>query len=142
MLKNQVQTLWQTEYKNTSGVQNNLELALRHNHNLQQPRPIPSDTGHTPLHSVTRLPFLRSEFGDLPSWKRTKHARIAADNHDLYDRFIQKEVEDELPAGPLQYWLDQRSERQQEELAPMGIEIFSIPAMSADHDRHFSSYTI
>ena len=137
-----VQPLWQTEYKNTSGVQNNLELSLRHSHNLQQPWPIPCNTSNTPSQPVTRSIFSRSELGDLPSWKRNKRARIAADKHDLYDRFIQKEVEDELPAGSLQYWLDRWSERQQKELPTKGIEIFSILAMSADPKRLFSRYTI
>ena len=136
----EVQNLWQTEYKNTSQEANNFELPLRHNNNLQPTIAQPYRIGISPPKSLAHTPLTQSDYGDLPSWKKNKRARIAADKLDPYDRFIQKEVEDELPTGPLQYWLDRRSERNQEELATMGVEIFSIPAMSADPERPFSRY--
>lgn len=137
----EVQNLWKTEYKNTSGEANNFELPLRHHNNLQPTITPPYRIGIAPPESSAPTPFRQSDYGDIPSWKKNKRARIAADKLDPYDRFIQKEVEDELPAGPLQYWLDRRSERNQEDLATMGMEIFSIPAMSADPERLFSRYT-
>jgi len=137
----EVQNLWQTEYKNTSGEGNNFELPLRHNNNLQPTSTLPYRIGITPPESSAHTPFRQSDYGDIRSWKKNKRARIGADKLDPYDCFIQKEVEDEFPAGPLQCWLDRRSERNQEELATMGMEIFSILAMSADPERLFSRYT-
>lgn len=67
-------------------------------------------------------------------------ARIAADKLDIYDRFIEKGVEDELPVGPLHYWLERREDRHLEGLVRMGIGIFSILAMSGDPERLFSRY--
>ena len=136
----EVLKLWTTEYKQTLRETNHLEFPLRHTYhgskNNSTSVSLPESS------SSTSSQFALSEFGTLPSWKKNKRARIAADKLDPYDRFIQKEVEDELPAGPLQYWLDRRSDRHQEELAKMGMEIFSIPAMSADPERLFSRYSM
>ena len=140
--KKEVNNLWTTEYKCSLGARNNLELPLRHSNHIS-PHGSSSKECHPripPVVSATQSPFTLSEFGALPSWKKNKQARIAADKLDSYERFIQKEVEDEFPAGPLQYWLDRRSDRHQEDLARMGMEIFSIPAMSADPERLFSRY--
>ena len=134
----EVHNLWTIEYKRTLGERNHLELPLRHTYHGS--RDNGSSMSLTESSSSTPSQFTLSEFGALPSWKRNKRARIAADKLDPYDRFIQKEVEDELPDGPLQYWLNRRSDRHQEELAKMGMEIFSIPAMSADPERLFSRY--
>jgi len=136
----EVQNLWKSEYKNTSGEGNILELPLRDNYTLQPTVPPPPRISITRSEPSAHTPFTLSEFGDLPRWKMNKQARIAADKLDPYDRFIQKEVEDELPGGPLQYWLDRWTDRNQDELAMMGMEIFSIPAMSADPERLFSRY--
>ena len=136
----EVHKLWTTEYKHTLLETNQLELPLRHTYHGSK------DSGTSvslpESSSSTSSQFALSEFGTLPIWKRNKRARIAADKLDPYDRFIPKEVEDELPAGPLQYWLDRRSDRHQEELAKIGMEIFSIPAMSADPERLFSRYSM
>ena len=138
----EVLKLLTTEYKQTSSLQetNHLELPLRHTYHGSK------DNGTSvslpESSSSTSSQFALSEFGTLSSWKKNKRARIAAAKLDPYDRFIQKEVEDELPAGPLQYWLDRRSDRHQEELAKMGMEIFCIPAMSADPERLFSRYSM
>lgn len=134
----EVHNLWTIKYKRTLGERNHLELPLRHTYNGSRE----NGSSNSPPESSSSIPsqFTLSEFGALPSWKKNKRARIAADKLDPYDRFIQKDMEDELPAGPLQYWLDRRSDRHQEELAKMGMEIFSIPAMSADPERLFSRY--
>ena len=138
----EVNKLWTTEYKCFLGERNNLELPLRHSNHFRSQAPS-SKESHPCIsssESAAQSHFTLSEFGVLPSWKKHKQARIAADKLDPYERFIQKEVEDEFPAGPLQYWLDWRSDRHQEELARMGMEVFSIPAMSADPERLFSRY--
>jgi hypothetical protein len=127
----EVQNLWKNEYH---------QFPLREGISRQPTIPTTSlayiVSPEPPAQSQLAVPDLV----DLPSWKKNKRARIAADNLDVYDRYIQKEVEDELPAGPLQYWLDRTSNRHLEKLARMGVEIFSIPAMSADPERLFSRY--
>ena len=138
----EVNKLSSTEYKCSLGERNNLELPLRHSSHIR-PQALPSNESNprkSSSESATQSHFTLAEFGALPSWKKNKQARIAADKLDPYERFMQKQVEDEFLAGPLQYWLDRRSDRHQEDLARMGIEIFSIPAMSADSEMLFSRY--
>jgi len=84
----EVQNLWQTEYKNTSGEGNNFELPLRHNNNLQPTITPPYRIGITPLESSAHTPLTQSDYGEFPSWKKNKRARIAANRLDPYDRFI------------------------------------------------------
>ena len=138
----EVNKLWTTEYKSSLWEWNNLELPLRHSNHIRPQAPPSNEIQHriSSSKSATQSHFTLSEFGALLSWKKNKQARIAADKLDPYERFIQKEMEAEFPACPLQYWLDRRSDRHQEGLARMGMEIFSIPAMSADPERLFSSY--
>jgi len=49
-------------------------------------------------------------------------------------------VEDDLPSGPLQYWIDHIDDIRQKGLVKMALDIFNIPAMSADPERLFSRY--
>lgn len=51
-------------------------------------------------------------------------------------------MEDELLLGPLKYWIDHADDMRQRELSKMAIDIFSIPAMSADPERLFSRYLL
>ena len=63
-----------------------------------------------------------------------------SDNCDELDRYLRRDVEDELRLGPLKYWIDHADDIRQRELSKMAIDIFSIPAMSADPERLFSRY--
>lgn len=135
----EVQNLWKNEYKRTSEAHHIHELPIR-NSQFQSSSPPSLSLGISSPDPPARSHLAVPEFIDVPSWKKNKRARIAADKLDVYDRFIQKEVEDKLPAGPLHYWLERRNDRHLAGLARMGIEIFSIRAMSADPERLFSRY--
>ena len=63
-----------------------------------------------------------------------------SDNCDDLDRYLRRDVEDELPLGPLKYWIDHADHMRQKALSKMAIDIFSIPAMSADPEWLFSRY--
>ena len=43
-----------------------------------------------------------------------------------------RDTEDELPAGPLSYWEEPSNDIRSNNVAKMALEVFSIPAMSAD----------
>jgi hypothetical protein len=49
-----------------------------------------------------------------------------------------RDPEDELPGGALQYWVSRLDELRQSQVAWMGIELMSIPAMSDEPERVFS----
>jgi hypothetical protein len=80
------------------------------------------------------------EVDEFPIWKRKKRARLAGSNQDEFERFQQRDCDEDLTLGPLQYWVQRRNDPRQKERARMGIEIHSIPAMSADPERLFSRY--
>jgi len=63
-------------------------------------------------------------------------------NHDDLDHYLRCDVEDELPLGPLKYWIDYAQDLRQKDLAKIALDIFSIPAMSAEPERLFSRYEI
>ena len=79
-----------------------------------------------------------SDFHDLPHWKRRKRACLAADDNDELDRYLMRDTEDELPAGPLSYWQEHSNDIRSNNVAKMALEVFSIPAMSSDPERLFS----
>lgn len=74
----------------------------------------------------------------MPDWKRKRRTRWASDNQDELDSFQQRDVFEELKQGPLHYWLERKMDIRYRDLAKMGIEVNSIPAMSADPERLFS----
>ena len=49
-----------------------------------------------------------------------------------------RDTEDELPDGPLSYWQEHSNDIRSNNVAKMALEVFSIPAMSADPERLFS----
>jgi len=55
---------------------------------------------------------------------------------DAYSRYIQSPPEPNINS-PFSYWLN--SAKSTNQLPPMALDIFSIPAMSADPERLFSS---
>ena len=67
-----------------------------------------------------------------------KKRRLIGDDHN--ERYLERETEDDLPSGPLQYWIDHLQDIRLRGLAQMAIAIFTIPAMSADPERLFSRY--
>jgi hypothetical protein len=75
----------------------------------------------------------------MPNWKSKKRQRQAADTLDQFERFQDRDLDDELPAGTLQYWVDRLHDPRQSRLAHMGVELMSIPAMSDEPERLFSS---
>lgn len=98
----EVQKRLKNEYKHTSEAHHIQELPIRKRKFQTYSPPSLSlriFSPDPPARSHLAVP----EFIDVPSWKKNKRARIAADKLDVYDRLIQKEVEDELPAGPFHY---------------------------------------
>jgi len=75
-------------------------------------------------------------------WKPRKRQRLISSNRDDLDDYLRRDVEDEFPLGPLKYWIDHAEDLRQKDLAKMTLDIFSIPAMSADPERLFSRYDI
>ena len=129
----QTRTLWESEYK-TSTNDDYREVQLRVNTYMQAP----ASTGED-LEARTRINReALQEFGDIPDWKRKRRARWASDLQDELDSFQQRDVLEELKIGPLHYWLERKGDIRYKELAKMGIELNSIPAMSADPERLFS----
>lgn len=82
-----------------------------------------------------------SSLSDIPDWQRKKRQRLISDNCDDLDRYLRRDVEDEVPLGPLKYWIENAEDLRQKDLSTMAIDIFSIPAMSADPERLFSRYS-
>ena len=72
--------------------------------------------------------------------KKEKRRRLIREDRDELERYLERETEDDLPTGPLQYWIDHLEDTRQRGLAQMAIDIFTIPAMSADPERLFSRY--
>lgn len=46
-----------------------------------------------------------------------------SDNCNELDRYLRRDVEDELPLGSLKYWIDHADNIRQRELAKMAIDI-------------------
>ena len=129
----QTRTLWETEYKSSNN-EDYREVQLRINTYLQAPV---STQEELESRTQTNRQALE-EFGDVPDWKRKRRTRWASDNQDELDSFQQRDVFEELKQGPLHYWLERKMDIRYRDLAKMGIEVNSIPAMSADPERLFS----
>jgi len=76
----------------------------------------------------------------IPDWQRKKRQHLLSDNSDDLDRYLRRDVEDELLLGPLKYWMDHADDMWKRDLSKMAIDIFCIPAMSTDPERLFSRY--
>jgi len=61
--------------------------------------------------------------------------------HDNLDRYLWCDVEHELALAPLKYWIDHVEDLRQKDLSKMTINIFIIPAMSANPERLFIRYS-
>lgn len=142
--KAEVRKLWESEYKPPPATSE--EQRLRVAHYIRAPGPTPAAPVATPmsLHSTTMDTPSGSGYSSLshiPDWQRRKRQRLISDNCDDLDRYLRRDVEDELPLGPLKYWIDHAEDLRQKDLSKMAIDIFSIPAMSADPERLFSRYS-
>jgi len=91
--------------------------------------------------SLTSTPsiIITAAASNIPNWKSKKRQRQAADTLDQFERFQERDTEDEIPGGALQYWINRLDDPRQSLLAQMGIELMSIPAMSDEPERVFSS---
>jgi len=132
--KSTVEMVWNTEYKpshfNTAG-----------NDTIVLPVSLPSPSfAHTTTTSTNDHSGGISHLGDLPDWKKKKRRKLIGDDRDELQRYLERETEDELPSGSLQYWIDHIDDIHQKGLAKMALDIFTIPAMSADPERLFSRY--
>ena len=138
--KTAVRTLWDTQYKPplTTPQEQRLRVAYyisASNSPVATPS-IASSSTHVPSQTLEDSP------NHIPDWQRRKRQRLMSDNCDDLDRYLRRDVEDELPLGPLKYWIDHADDMRQRELSKMAIDIFSIPAMSADPERLFSRYLL
>ena len=124
--------VWKSEYKLNSS--NTNDVVLLPVAFPRAPSAQPTTTTITPLSD--ELPQLP----DLPDWKKKKKKRLITDEQDELQRYLERETEDDLPTGPLQYWIDHLEDIGQRGLAQMAIDIFTIPAISADPERLFSRY--
>lgn len=132
--KTTVETVWNSEYKPS------------------QSNPTSNDTIILPV-ATPRSSFIRPgtpatyrtlegvpHLGELSDWKKKKRRRLIGDDRDELQRYLEQETEDDLPSGPLQYWIDHVDDIRQKELAKLTLDIFAIPAMSAEPERLFSRY--
>ncbi|KAK5087252.1 hypothetical protein LTR70_007379 [Exophiala xenobiotica] len=81
--------------------------------------------------------------GEEPEWKRKKRARRAKDTQDSLQRYLEKEEGDQIN-NPLPYCTTKRqdSSSRHKLVASMGAAVHSIPAMSTEVERVFSSTKI
>ena len=130
--KSTVEKVWKSEYKPNSSNSNDVVLLP-----VASPR---TPSARTTTRTITPLSDELTQLPDLPDWKKKKRRRLIRDDRDELERYLERETEDDLPTGPLQYWIDHLEDTRQRGLAQMAIDIFTIPAMSADPERLFSRY--
>jgi hypothetical protein len=75
----------------------------------------------------------------VPNWKSKKRQHQAADSVDQFERFQEWNPDDDIPGGPLQYWVDRLNDPHQSLVAHMGVELMSIPAKSDEPEHLFCS---
>ena len=138
--KAEVRKLWESQYKPapTSPQEQRLRVAY-HIRTSSSPATAVSPTSPSPS-TIALTESSEDLINHIPDWQRRKRQRLMSDNCDELDRYLRRDVEDELPLGPLKYWIDHADDIRQRELSKMAIDIFSIPAMSADPERLFSRY--
>jgi hypothetical protein len=77
------------------------------------------------------------------TWKHQQSAR-RADDVDEYFRYIREPPvpHGHIKQGAYTWWLEERQQRLYPNLSKMALDILTIPAMSAAHERLFSSANI
>lgn len=70
--------------------------------------------------------------GNLPDRKKQKRSKLIGDNRDEFQWYLKRQTENDLPSGPLQYWINHIDDIRQKGLMKMALDIFSIPPVSAD----------
>ena len=123
--KDMVQRVWKAEYQQE-----------RVHHYLETRIPLAPPINTHKIFSNHSDDF--GELGTIPNWKKKKRQKLIGEERDELDRYLDRETEDDLLAGPLQYWIDHVNDIRQSNLARMALDIFTIPAMSADPERLFS----
>ena len=123
--KDMVQRVWKAEYQQE-----------RVHHYLETRIPLAPPINTHQIFSNRSDDF--GELGTIPNWKKKKRQKLIGEERDELDRYVDRETEDDLLAGPLQYWIDHVNDIRQSNLARMALDIFTIPAMSADPERLFS----
>jgi len=63
----------------------------------------------------------------------------AAETLDRFEWFQERDPDDELPAGTLQYWVDRLHDPRLSRHAHVGVDLMSIPAILDEPERLFSS---
>lgn len=132
--KSTVELVWTSEYKPRNSNTNDILLLP-----VASPR-VPSAPQTSTTLATAFLPADVPHLGDLPDWKKKKRRRLIGDDRDELQRYLEHETEDDLPFGPLQYWIDHLQDIRLRDLAQMAIDIFTIPAISAEPERLFSRY--
>lgn len=137
--KAEVRKLWESEYKPPPATSE--EQRLRVVHYIRAPTPS-SPGPNSSSSSFTNINYTsgsgHSSVSHIPDWQRRKRQRLISDNCDDLDRYLRRNVEYELPLGPLKYWINHAEDLRQKDISKMAIDIFSIPAMSADPEWLFS----
>ena len=91
--KDMVQRVWKAEYQQEC-VYNYLEARI--------PLAPPINTRQTFSNCSDNF----GELGNMPNWKKKKRQKLIGVERDELDRYLDRENEADLLAGPLQYWID------------------------------------
>ena len=96
--KSTVELVWTSEYK--SGNSNTNDILLP-----------PVATRRVPAAQLTNTTISpvsckKPDLGNLQDWKKKKRPRLIQDDRDELQRYLERETEDDLPSGPLRYWID------------------------------------
>ena len=78
--------------------------------------------------------------GYLPGSAGSCPSLLCHRDNDELDRYLMRDTEDELPDGPLSYWQEHSNDIRSNNanVGKMALEVFSIPAVSANPERLFS----
>ena len=96
--KSTVEMVWKSEYKPNSSHSN--QTILLPVASPRTPSACPPVLNSSPFHQEL------SQLRDLPDWKKKKRRRLIGDDRDELQRYLERETEDDLPSGPLRYWID------------------------------------
>lgn len=136
--KTEIRTLWESKYKAPPPTPQEQRLRVAQYITTTTTTTLPEAA--VTASGTTGTCSAASTETHIPDWKRRKRQRLMSSNQDDFDYYLRRDVKDDLPLGPLKYWIDHAEDLRQKDLAKMALDIFSIPAMSADPERLFSRY--